>query len=65
MKKYPIEYLPSAEQDLSDIIAYIMLDNPQAADRLLKKFDETISLLSYFPLIGTLPKDPPASKSAL
>lgn len=56
-KKYPINYLPVAEQDLSDIIEYIMLDDPAAALNLLNQFDESISILSLFPNSGVIPND--------
>ncbi|MFC5472323.1 type II toxin-antitoxin system RelE/ParE family toxin [Cohnella suwonensis] len=56
-KKLPIKYLPSAEQDITEIIEYVSLDNPPAALNLLNQFDESISILSYFPLSGPIPKD--------
>lgn len=56
-KKFKIEYLPSAENDLEEIFEYIMIDSPNAALNLLNKIDETISKLGYFPEIGVVPKD--------
>lgn len=56
-KKYKIEYLPIAEQDLTDIIEYITLDSPQSALKLLEEIDESISKLEDFPFIGISPKD--------
>lgn len=56
-RRYQIEYLPAAEQDLEDIIEYIQLDNPPAAAGFLNHLDESISQLSLFPLMGTIPKD--------
>ncbi|QJD83245.1 type II toxin-antitoxin system RelE/ParE family toxin [Cohnella herbarum] len=55
--KFPIRYLPSAEQDITDIIDYVSLDNPPAALNLLNQFDEAISILAYFPLSGPVPND--------
>lgn len=56
-RKYNIEYLPIAAQDLAEIIDYIKVDNPQAAISLLDNIDEAISHLELFPHIGTIPKD--------
>lgn len=56
-KKYNIEYLPIAEQDLTEIIEYIMLDNPEAALSMLNQFDEAISTLEMFPYSGSIPND--------
>jgi toxin ParE1/3/4 len=56
-KKYPINYLPSAEQDLTDIVEYIMLDDPTTALNLLNQFDESISILEMFPHSGAIPND--------
>lgn len=55
--KYNIVYLPIAEQDLIDIIQYILLDNPDAALSMASKFDEAISVLELFPLSGLVPHD--------
>ncbi len=56
-KKLPIKYLPSAAQDITDIIEYVSVDNPPAALNLLNLFDEKISILAYFPLSGPVPND--------
>ncbi|MBM6995989.1 type II toxin-antitoxin system RelE/ParE family toxin [Paenibacillus sp. DXFW5] len=56
-KKYKIEYLPIAEEDLSNIIHYIMLDNPDAALSMADKLDQSISILELFPNSGTIPND--------
>lgn len=56
-KKLPIKYLPSAAQDITDIIEYVSIDNPSAALNLLILFDEKISILSYFPHSGPIPND--------
>ncbi|WP_314586350.1 type II toxin-antitoxin system RelE/ParE family toxin [Paenibacillus terrigena] len=53
----PIKYLPSAEQDITEIIDYVSLDNPSAALNLLNQFDESISILAHFPLSDPIPKD--------
>jgi toxin ParE1/3/4 len=41
-----------AEQDLIAIWDYIAKDNPNAADRFLKRFDKRFKQLQQFPLIG-------------
>ena len=56
-KKYKIEYLPIAEEDISNIIHYIMLDNPDAALSMADKFDRSISKLESFPFSGSIPND--------
>jgi addiction module RelE/StbE family toxin len=56
-KKYRIEYLAIAAQDLTDIIEYITLDNPQSALKLLDEIDESISKLEDFPYMGIKPRD--------
>lgn len=55
---FPINYLPSAEQDLIEIVEYIMIDNPSAAVNFINELDATISTLSIFPESGHLPNDP-------
>lgn len=56
-QKLPIKFLPSAAQDLTDIIDYISIDNPTAANQVLNLIDESISILAHFPFSGVTPKD--------
>lgn len=56
-KNYNIDYLPIAEEDISNIIHYIMLDNPDAALSMADKFDHSISVLERFPFSGSIPND--------
>src|SRR5690554_7353746 len=56
-KKYRIQYLPVAQQDLIDILKYISKDNPSAALKLIDKIDEMIFKLEDFPLIEITPKN--------
>lgn len=56
-KKYNIQYLPVAEQDLINIFNYIKQDNPTAAYKLIHEIDEVISKLEDFPNMGVTPKD--------
>jgi toxin ParE1/3/4 len=57
-KKCKIEYLPIAEQDLNDIIEYIIIDHPDAAIRVANQIDESVSTLKAFPYMGSVPNDP-------
>ncbi len=57
-KKYKIEYLPIAEQDLNDIFEYIMIDHPDAALRMANQIDESVLTLEAFPYMGSVPNDP-------
>ncbi|MGB3457958.1 MAG: type II toxin-antitoxin system RelE/ParE family toxin [Halobacteriota archaeon] len=56
-KKYKIEYLPIAQEDLIDIFEYIKDDNPDAAANFIERIDKAVSKLESFPLLGTIPKD--------
>jgi len=55
--KFRIEYLPIAEKDLTEILEYILVDNPTAAQNLIDEIDKSISKLSHFPYMGSIPKD--------
>jgi len=55
--KYDINYLPSAEKDLNDIMSYIQSDNPKVALNLLNDIDKNISQLETFPFKGKKPDD--------
>lgn len=48
---YKIEYLPSASQDMVDIVVYIALNlaNPSAAEKLTVKFEKACEKLAEFP----------------
>ena len=49
--KYAIEYLPSALEDLKEIVRYIArtLQNPKAAENLAHEIIKKIDLLADFP----------------
>lgn len=55
--KFRIEYLPIAEKDLTEVLKYIKIDNPTAVLNLLDEIDKAIYKLSYFPYMGSIPKD--------
>jgi toxin ParE1/3/4 len=54
---YQINYLPSAQQDLLEIIDYISQDDAQIAHAFVDELDTTISTLSTFPFLGLVPED--------
>ncbi|HOR85469.1 MAG TPA: type II toxin-antitoxin system RelE/ParE family toxin [Bacillota bacterium] len=56
-RNYKIEYLPSSAKDLTEIVDYIKIDNPQSAMNFVEKVDESISSLERFPFLGVVPKD--------
>ncbi len=49
-----IIWLPSAEEDLQEITAYIAADNPAAANRLFDRIVERVELLSLHPRSGRI-----------
>jgi toxin ParE1/3/4 len=57
VKKYRVEYLPVAQEDLISIVEYIQMDDPSAALAFLDEVDQTISNLETFPYMGSIPKD--------
>lgn len=52
--KYGILFTPLAKEDLDEIDLYISsnLQNPNAAERLLNRIEESVSKLSKFPYIA-------------
>jgi len=52
MEKYNVELLPAAYADLDEIFDYILVDNPQAAERTLDKIMDSLRHLENFPLSG-------------
>lgn len=57
-KRYSIQLLPAARQDLYEIVTFIATDKPLAALKYLDKIHSKIKLLSTHPFIGSLPRDP-------
>lgn len=43
---------PLADQDLEDIWFFVAQDNPEAADRLLDRIEESVKLLAENPRLG-------------
>ncbi len=57
MNKLTLQILDKASEDMQIINKHISNDNPEAAKKLLKKFNKTFEVLSYFPNLGTTRKD--------
>lgn len=55
--KYSIRFLRIAEEDLIEIVSYIALDNPDAAEKLADKIEENILLLETNPFLGNRPRE--------
>lgn len=55
--KYSIRFLRIAEEDLIEIVSYIALDNPVAAEKLADKIEENILLLETNPFHGNKPRE--------
>lgn len=55
--KYQIRFLKIAEEDFTEIISYIAVDNPKAASAIATKIEKNLELLSENPLLGRIPRD--------
>jgi len=55
--KYTIRLLQAAQEDFKEIITYIALDNPSAAEAIADKIEKSLSNLSTYPLIGKIPNE--------
>src|SRR4030042_676393 len=55
--KYTIRLLQTAEDDFKEIITYLALDNPSAAEAIAEKIEKTLSSLSTYPFIGKTPNE--------
>jgi len=53
--KYSIRLLRPAEDDFKEIITYIALDNPSAAEVIAAKIEKSLLKLSEYPLLGKIP----------
>jgi toxin ParE1/3/4 len=59
---YSIRLLRPAEDDLTEIISYISIDNPSAAETLAEKIENKLLMLSDHPLLGKIPKEEELAK---
>jgi len=55
--QYEIRLLGLAEEDLTEIISYIAVDHPNAAEKLLGRFKIKLAVLSTSPHVGHLPHE--------
>ena len=54
---YSIRLLSIAEEDFTEIISFIAIDNTKAALNLADKIEKNLELLADNPLLGKLPSD--------
>lgn len=55
--KYQVRLLSVAEEDLTEIISYILADNPTPADAIANKIEKNLKLLSDNPNLGRIPRE--------
>ncbi|MCF8356959.1 MAG: type II toxin-antitoxin system RelE/ParE family toxin [Melioribacteraceae bacterium] len=55
--KFQVRFLSIAEEDLTEIAAYIAEDNPAAAIATTDKIEKKLELLSGNPKLGRIPRD--------
>ena len=55
--RYQVRLLPVAEEDLEEVVAYVALDNLQAALKLADRIEADLEKLSSFPKLGRIPRD--------
>ncbi len=56
-KKYELQYLKIAKNDLDQIFDYILRDNQPKALEILDEIDDKVSKLANFPELGKQPED--------
>ena len=56
-RKYTVRLLRAAEEDFTEIVAYITADRPSAALALAEKIEKNLQLLSRNPNLGRVPKE--------
>ena len=54
---YQVRLLSIAEEDLTEIIIYIAMENPTAANRIADKIEKNMLLLYKNPHLGRIPRD--------
>jgi toxin ParE1/3/4 len=54
---YEVRLLRIAEDDLTEVIEYIAVDRPSAANTLASKIEKNLLLLSEHPHLGRIPKE--------
>ncbi|MEW5980268.1 MAG: type II toxin-antitoxin system RelE/ParE family toxin [Acidobacteriota bacterium] len=56
-RRVSIRLLRAAEEDLNEILEYIAVDNPKAAEATLEHIQRTLTLLTRRPHLGRIPTD--------
>ncbi|MEW6701171.1 MAG: type II toxin-antitoxin system RelE/ParE family toxin [Bacteroidota bacterium] len=54
---YTVRLLRVAEEDLTEIVTYIAVDRPSAAEAIAAKIEKNLKLLSKHPLLGRIPSE--------
>ncbi|MDR3665381.1 MAG: type II toxin-antitoxin system RelE/ParE family toxin [Ignavibacteriaceae bacterium] len=54
---YRVRFLSIAEEDLTEIISFIVSDNVKADEELVNKIEKNLLLVSLNPLLGKIPAD--------
>ena len=57
MQRYDIHYLPIAEEDLNEIVDYLLEHSINAANEFIDELDGLEESLSMFPELGALSRD--------
>jgi toxin ParE1/3/4 len=60
--KYTVRLLKAAEEDFREIITFIALDNPLAAEAIAGKIEKNLFNLSTYPLMGKVPNEEELAK---
>lgn len=60
-----VRYTPRARGDIDEIVQYIAIDNPRAAERVRKAIRDAINLLATHPYLGIQNARAPEFRSKL
>ncbi len=55
--EYSVRLLPIAEDDLDEIVDYISVENPRAAEKLLNHMVKNLEYLTTHPYLGKTPNE--------
>ena len=55
--EYTVRLLRIAEDDLTEIVTYIVADRPAAAEALAARIEKNLALLSKHPYLGRIPRE--------
>lgn len=55
--KYQVRLLKVAEEDFTEIVSFIAVDNPTAANTIADKIEKNLLVLSENPKLGRIPRD--------